>query len=81
MQTTLQNVLPLEIQSRDYQGKQYHNLIVFEFGQRFPAVRSIQVSKEDLPHVEKLIGKKQTIVCNLYEGKGRISLSYENHAA
>jgi len=76
MQTNLIAVLPLEIQSREYKGKTYHNLIVFEFGQKFPAVRPIQVTPEQLPVVEKLIGKKSNLVCSLFVGKDRVSLSF-----
>jgi len=76
MIANLSDVLALEISKRDHEGKTYHNLVVYEFGQRFPQVRVLGVKPELVEVAQKCVGKKVSIAAEIYENKGRVSLSF-----
>jgi hypothetical protein len=82
MLVTLENVEVLEISTRDYEGKTYRNLIVYEYGQRFPSVRVLRLFPDRVDVAEKLVGKRCSLTANLFAQKGKdLQLTFQGVAA
>lgn len=80
MQVQFASCLALEVQQRQHKEKTYSNLIVFEFGQRFPQVRALSLAEDQIEAANKLVGKRCNITANLYEREGRNSLAFVSAA-
>lgn len=80
----IENAIFLELHERDYKEKKYHNLIVYEAGQKsFPQVRSLNVHHDVLTEAAKLKpGSQYNILARVYLKKGNVAqLSFVGLAA
>lgn len=67
LQSILQNVAVLEFITGEFEGKTFHQLVVYEYGQKYPAVRVLRVSKELADTAKALLGKKTSLNVSIFE--------------
>jgi len=73
MQAILKDVAVLEISSREYEGKVYNNLVVYEYGQRFPNVRVLRLHADQIEEAKRILGKRASILATIYEKRDKPS--------
>ncbi len=61
-------------------SKLYQSLIVFEPGQKFPEIKKVSFTPEQMNLAKSLVGKKADVECSLFIFDGRANLSLVNAA-
>ena len=67
----------LEVRTRELDGKTYHNLIVYEFGQQgFPQLIQANVRPEMLDQAKALAGKRSGLNLDMFNGRNRVNFTF-----
>lgn len=79
----LENVAVLELnvnEGKDKEGKlngkKYHSLVCFEFGEKYPKITKLNIQDSLLSAASVLIGKRCSILATVFEFNDKMSLAF-----
>lgn len=83
-QALILEVLPLEF-TKTQDGKpdeviQYYRLVIYEFGQKYPASKQIKLPSALVEDAKALVGKKADIKVTLFQKKDKLEMIFQGVA-